>query len=147
HHGDRFILVRHCPADEVGTYALGYKLALLAQTFSLNPLYMVWAARMYAVARTPEAPQVFGRAFTRILAAYAFVGLGLCLFAGEVVAVLGGPAYARAALVVAPIVLACFCQSASSLMDAGLYVTHRTGLKLAITLATTAVMVLAYLTL
>ncbi len=46
--------------------------------------------------------------------------------------------------VVAPVLLAYFFQSAASLMDAGLYVRHRTGLKLGITLATTAVMLLMY---
>ena len=45
-----------------------------------------------------------------------------------------------AALVIPPVVLGCLCQSASSLMDAGLYVRRRTGLKLGVTLATTAVM-------
>jgi O-antigen/teichoic acid export membrane protein len=144
HHGDRFFLLRYCPADEVGTYALGYKLALGVGMFSLNPLYMVWSAHMYEVARSPDAPQVFGRAFTRILAVYLFACLGVCLFEDEVVAVLGGAPYARAAQVVAPVLLACFCQAAASLMDAGLYVRRRTGLKLGITLSATAVMLLLY---
>jgi O-antigen/teichoic acid export membrane protein len=144
HHGDRFFLLRHCPADEVGTYALGYKLAMTVSVFSLQPLFMVWSARMYAVARTPEAPVAFGRAFTRILAAYVFAGLGLCLFAEEIVAVLGGAPYASAARIVAPVLLGCLFQGAVSLMDAGLYVRRRTGLKLAITLAATLVMLLLY---
>src|SRR5262249_12968662 len=79
HHGDRFFLLRSASAADVGMYALGYKLAMVVAVFSLNPLYMVWSSRMYAVARTAEAPEVFGRAFMRILAAYLFVGLGLCL--------------------------------------------------------------------
>jgi O-antigen/teichoic acid export membrane protein len=144
HHGDRFFLWYCGSAAEVGTYALGYKLAMTAGVFSLSPLYMVWSARMYAVARTPEAPVVFGRMFTRILAAYLHVGLGLCLFADEAVALLGGAAYARAAQVVAPVLLACVCQGASSLMDAGLYVRRRTGLKLGITAGATAVIVGLY---
>ena len=144
HHGDRFFLLRYCGTEDVGTYALGYKLALGVGMFSLSPLYMVWSVRMYAVAGEPDAPAVFGTVFTRILAAYLLVALALGLFQDEVVQLLGGAPYARASAVVTPVLLAYFFQSAASLMDAGLYVRHHTGLKLGITLATTAVMLLLY---
>jgi O-antigen/teichoic acid export membrane protein len=144
HHGDRFLLVRHALPAELGTYALGYKLALVVSLFSLHPLAQVWSARMYAVARTPEAPEVFGRAFTRLLGAYVLAGLLLCLFAPEAVLILGGPAYLPAAEVVAPVMLACVLQGAATLMDSGLYVRRRTGLKLLVTVASTAVMVGLY---
>jgi O-antigen/teichoic acid export membrane protein len=148
HHGDRFFLLHFDrPAAEIGRYALGYKLGMAVTTFSLTPLYMVWGARMYGVARTPEAPAVFGRAFTRILGAYLAVGLALCLFQDEVIAVLAARQYAEyapAADVVPLIVLACFCQASASLMDAGFYVRRRTGLKLWTTAAATAVMLLLY---
>jgi O-antigen/teichoic acid export membrane protein len=144
HHGDRFFLFHYCAAHEVGTYALGYKLAMVASMFSMGPLYAVWSTYMYEVARQPGAPTVFGRVFTRVLAAYLLVSLGVCLFQDEIVGVLGGPAYAASSRVVAPVVLACFCQAAASLMDAGLYVRHRTGLKLAVTLLTAAAMLLLY---
>src|SRR5438046_316462 len=63
--------------------------------------------------------------FTRTLAAFLFVGLGLSLFEAEAIAVLGGGAYAAAIPVIAPVMLASFLQSAASLMDAGFYVRHR----------------------
>lgn len=144
HHGDRFFLLRYCDLHEVGTYALGYKLALGAGMFALSPLYMVWSSRMYKVAEGDDAAEVFGAALTRILAAYSLVALALALFQDEVVLLLGGAAYAEASAVVAPVLLACFFQSAASLMDAGLYVRHRTGIKLGITLATTTVMLSLY---
>jgi O-antigen/teichoic acid export membrane protein len=144
HHGDRFFLLRFRSTEDVGTYALGYKLAQAAGMFSLAPLYMVWSAHMYKEAKTASAPVVFGTAFTRILATYLLVGLGLALFQDEVVMILGGAPYACASAVVAPVLLAYFCQSAVSLMDAGLYVRRRTGLKLGITLTTTAVMFALY---
>jgi O-antigen/teichoic acid export membrane protein len=144
HHGDRFFLKHYSSTEEVGIYALGYRLAMAVSIFSLSPLYMVWSARMYAVARLPEAPVVFGQMFTRILAAYALVGLGVCLFGNEAVGLLGGAPYARASLVIAPVLLGCMCQGAVSLMDAGLYVRHRPGLKLLVTLVGTSAMVVLY---
>jgi O-antigen/teichoic acid export membrane protein len=144
HHGDRFFLLHSSTMEDVGTYSLGYKLAQAAGMFSLSPLYMVWSSQMYQAARRDDAPEVFGAAVTRILAAYLLVALALALFQDEVVRLLGGAAYAGASAVVAPVLLACFFQSAATLMDAGLYVRHRMGLKLGITLATTAVMLLLY---
>src|SRR5262249_19810772 len=120
------------------------KLAMVVRVFSLAPLYMVWSSRMYEVAKTPTAAATFGKVFTRVLAAYLFAGLGLCLFAREVVLVLGGQKFLTAAAVVAPVVLACFFQSATTLIDAGLYVRHRTGLKLAVTVAATLVTLACY---
>jgi O-antigen/teichoic acid export membrane protein len=144
HHGDRFFLLRYVSPEEVGIYALGYKLAMTVSLFSLNPLYMVWSAHMYDVARSAEAPVVFGRMFTRILAAYGFIGLGMCLFGDVAIAVLGGAPYAGASAIITPVLLGCLCQGAVSLMDAGLYVQHRSGVKLGITLLATVVMLLFY---
>ncbi len=72
HHGDRFFLLRYRGTEDVGTYALGYKLALAVVMFSLSPSCMVWSARMYQVERQADAPTVFGTVFTRILAGYLF---------------------------------------------------------------------------
>ena len=96
------------------------------------------------MARRSDAGDVFGRAFTRILAAVVFAGLGLALFQDEAVALLGGSGYAGAAIIVAPVLLGCVCQAAASLMDAAFYVRRRTGLKLYITMAATVVMLVLY---
>jgi O-antigen/teichoic acid export membrane protein len=144
HHGDRFFLLYWHGTAAVGTYALGYKLAMTVGMFTLAPLHMVWGARMYQVARQDDAPAAFGRVFSRVLGLYLFAGLGLCLFAPEAVALLGGRGYAAAVPIVLPVVLACFCQAGATLMDAGFYVRGRPGLKLVVTLATTAVMLGLY---
>jgi O-antigen/teichoic acid export membrane protein len=144
HHGDRFLLMRFGP-EEVGFYGLGYRLAQIVAAFSLAPLCQVWYSQLYSVAKTDEAPAVFGRAFTRILSAYAFAAIGLTLFRHEAVMLLAGSRYRPAAEVIIPVLIACFFQSAASLMDAGFYVKRRTGMKLAVTGATTGVMLALYI--
>jgi len=146
-HGDRFFLLHWRGEAAVGVYGLGYKVALTVATFSVAPLYMVWATRMYKAAERHDAPQVFGRTFTRIMSAFMLVGLAACLFQDEAVRILGGAAYAGAAVIIAPVVLAGFFQTASALMDAGFYVRRRTGLKLYITLASTVVILVLYVAL
>jgi O-antigen/teichoic acid export membrane protein len=144
HYGDRFLLVAWHGEEAVGVYGVGYKLALAVSMFSLAPLHMVWGARMYRAAREPNAAVVFGRVLTRLLAAFAFVGVGLCLFADEVVRLLGGRAFAPAAGFVLPVTAACFCQAAATLTDAAFYIRRRPGRKLGVSLATTAVMLALY---
>ncbi len=142
--GDRFFLLRFWGAHEVGTYSLGYKLALAVGTFSLSPLYMVWSARMYAAAEKPDAAIVFGQVFTRILGLFLFVGLGLSLYQDEIVRLIAGVNYADASCVIAPVVLAGFFQTAAALMDATFYIRRRTTLKLRLALEATAVMLVLY---
>ena len=144
HHGDRFFLLRHSAAAQVGLYGLGYRLGMMATVFGFTPLYKVWSARMYEAAREADAPRAFGSMFTRVLALYAFVGLGLSLFAPEAVALLAGPAFAGAAGLVPLVVLACGCQACATLFDAGLFITRRTWRKLAATVAATTVMLALY---
>jgi O-antigen/teichoic acid export membrane protein len=127
--GDRFFLMRYAGADALGLYALGNRLASVVAVFTVGPLYKVWSARMYDAFEMPHATALVGRVFTRILAAYVFVAVGLCLFCNDAIALLGSPAYARATDVVRPCVLAGLFLSAASLMDAAFYVRRRTGLK------------------
>jgi O-antigen/teichoic acid export membrane protein len=108
----------------LGVYALGCKLASAVGIFSFMPLFKVWSARMYDAFALPDAAAVVGRACTRMLGAYVLVGLGLCLFVDDVVKVLASAQYAGATAVVAPLVLAAFFGSASTLMD-GVFYAHR----------------------
>lgn len=143
-HGDRFFLLHHASEADVGTYSLGYKLAMVVRLLSLTPLYMVWSSRMYVVATQHDAPRQFGLAFTRLLAAYLYFGLGLCLFAEEVVSMLGGESFAAASTIVAPVVLAYLLQCAATLMDSGFFIRRRMNRKLWVTLAATVVMLALY---
>lgn len=143
--GDQFFLAQCASAAQVGLYALGYKLAAMGSSFTLGPFMRFWGARMHQVAREADAPQVFGRVFTRFVGAYLLVGLGLALFGQELILVLAHPQYLGAIAFVPPVVLAYFFISASDLMDAAFYVRRRTHVKLWITLLSAAVMLILYL--
>jgi O-antigen/teichoic acid export membrane protein len=143
--GDRFVLRCWTGLDGVGAYALGYKLAVAVTTFTSSPLHMVWGVRMYDVAREPDCGPVFSAMTTRILAIQAAVGLAVCLFQDEIVALLGGGRYAEAAGVIAPVMLAYWLLAGCCLMDAGFYIRRRTGLKTWINLAAMVVVMVLYL--
>jgi O-antigen/teichoic acid export membrane protein len=141
---DRFFLLGWVSPSEVGIYGLGYRLATLVGLFSLTPLFRVWSARMHDAARAADAAIVFGRMTTYLLGSYLLLGLGLCLLEDHVIALFAGPAFAGAALIVPPVVLAYFFQAAGVLFDAGFYVRRQTQWKLWIVLASTVVMLLLY---
>jgi O-antigen/teichoic acid export membrane protein len=143
-YGDRLFLLPWAGEHEVGLYAFGYKLALVVTVFARGPLLMVWGPSMYQLARGADAPEVFGRAFTRIQAAYVFVGLGLCLLLDEAIAVLGGAAYAEAAAVVPVVVLAYFFLGTADLRDGAFYLRQRGDLKGWVALASSALMLALY---
>ncbi|MFQ3649822.1 MAG: lipopolysaccharide biosynthesis protein [Gemmataceae bacterium] len=144
HHGDRFFLLAYATAAEVGEYGIAYKLGMLVTTFGLGPLYMVWSARMYAIAREADAAIVFGQMFTRMLAWLLVVGLGLCLFVEDVLHWMGGKEYPLAAQLVPAVVLACAFQAFATLADGGLYIRRRTDRKLGISILAALVMLLLY---
>jgi O-antigen/teichoic acid export membrane protein len=142
--GDRFFLIRSAGPRQVGVYALGYKLVLAVCMFTRAPLVMVWGARLFQVGKAADAPEVFGRAFTRMLAVYVFAGLGLCLLVNEAIAVAAGDAYADAATLVPPIALAYFFLAWADLMDGAFFLRRRSDLKTWVALGSTALMVGLY---
>jgi O-antigen/teichoic acid export membrane protein len=84
---------------------------------------------MYDAFALPNAAAVVGRACSRMLGAYVLVGMGLCVFVNDIIAVLASPQYARATPMVAPLVLGAFFSSAATLMDGAFYAKRRTALK------------------
>ena len=136
HSADRFFLLRYSGVDDVGVYALGYKLAFVVGMVSVYPLLQVWKARMYAAFELPNAAVIVARVVTWMLAAYLFAGMGLWMFQEEIIAIVGGAGrYAEATQVIGLILLAYYFATAQGLFDSPLYVFRRTGLKPWITLA------------
>ncbi len=144
HNGDRFFLMKYAGADELGLYALGYKVALVVGMLSTGPLSQVWTARMYDAFDLPDAARVVGRVCTRILSAYVFVALGVCLFQREVIRLLAASSYYGATGVIAPVTLAYFFWTMSNLMDAPLWVRRRSSLKAWILFASATVTLALY---
>jgi O-antigen/teichoic acid export membrane protein len=142
--GDQFILTRFAATAEIGLYALGYKLAMMASTFARDPLMKVWGSRMHQVADDPNAPRIFGQVFSRFVGAYLVAGLVLALFGQDVITLVGRASYTGAAAYIPPVVLAYLLLGGADLMDAPFYVQRRSHIKLWITLASTAVTLALY---
>ncbi len=144
HNGDRFFLMNYCGADEVGRYALGYKLVVAVVMLSTDPLRQVWTVRMFQAFELPDASIFVGRVCTRILAVLVFASMGLCIFDQAFIGIIASPSYHDAVRVVGPVALAYFFWCAANLMDAVFWVRRRSGLKSWILLASCAVTLSLY---
>jgi O-antigen/teichoic acid export membrane protein len=142
--GDRLFLLPIAGREQVGLYALGYKLATCVELAAFAPLFNVWSAEVYRAYRHPNASILVGQMFTRLMAPYVWVGLGLCLFQREIVLVLGTAAYRDAVIVIPPLVLAYFFLCTQRLLDSAFYVYRCTHYKLGITILATVTIVILY---
>ena len=140
--GDRFYLMKFAGEYEVGIYSLAYRMATAVSMFAFIPLYKVWSAKMYGAATKPDAPRVFGNVFTYLIASLIAVGLGVSIFAGEILRLFGAASYVPAIQLVPVLIVATVLMSAANLMDSGLYVTRKTKFK-PLVFAVTAVVILA----
>ena len=84
---------------------------------------------MYSAFARPDAAKYVGQACTRILAAYVFVAMGICILDEDLIFVLATPSYSSATKVVMPVTLAYFFWHAANLLDAPLWVFRRTSVK------------------
>jgi len=139
--GDRYFLLKSAGPDEVGVYALAARLAGVVGTLAFTPVFKVWSAWLYRVYPRPDGPSAVGRAFTRLLTPYVFLGLAVCLFRRELVLLVATPAYVGAATILVPLIAARALIASQVLMDGAFYVYRRTALKLGPTITATIVIV------
>ncbi len=79
HSGDRFFLERCANLNDVGIYALAYKLGMLVSYVQAS-FGAYWTANMFTALKTPEARTVFGRMNTYQMLAVTYAGLGVIAF-------------------------------------------------------------------
>ena len=93
---DRLFLGQFVTATELGYYAIANKMAGLAYV-AMAPVYASWTPLALALQHEPHAQVRFVTMARYLIAAALFVGLGLGLFAIEILIVLTRPAYFPAA--------------------------------------------------
>jgi O-antigen/teichoic acid export membrane protein len=140
----RFFLIKFHGVAALGLFALGHRIASTVDTVSAAPIRRVWCSEVYSAFKRPDAGDLAAQMTTRILAIYAFVGLGACLFHKELLALLSSDDYTSAGAVIPPLVLSTGLVIFCNLMESVLYVFRRTGLKPWIALIATIVSLALY---
>jgi O-antigen/teichoic acid export membrane protein len=122
---DRFFLERYAGLSQVGIYAVGYSIAGIVNVI-MGWFNTAWGPYYFSVAQQAEAKEIYARVLTYALALFTLIGLGLSLFAKEILLLFAPPVYAQAAAIVPLIVLA-YLFFEMNYLSVGLDLTGKTG--------------------
>ena len=123
---DRFFLRHFSTIAEVGIYALGYKFAFMLSFLVVQPFDMIWAARMYEIAKRSDSGRMFSKFFEYYSLVLVAVALGLSVVIQDVINIIS-PAEFHTAYKVVPIVaLAYVFQGMNRYFLTGSYIAKKT---------------------
>ena len=122
---DRYLLELFTTRDEVGWYALGYRIAAVMQ-ISVAAFSMGWAPLRYRILGRDDAQQLYSRLATYFVLAGSLMVVALSVFARDLVALVAPPDFEPAAEVIPMLALAYLLGGLSILMMTGMAVVKRT---------------------
>jgi O-antigen/teichoic acid export membrane protein len=120
--GDRLMLPRFVTFDQLGLYALAYKIGMLI-SFLYGSFHVYWSAQVYNLLRHQDWEIIFARTATYVIAGLAFCGLGLTVFARPILQILVAPPFQPAAALV-PVIVAAYCFKALGDFLRCLFIAH-----------------------
>jgi O-antigen/teichoic acid export membrane protein len=136
---DRFFLQHFRTLEVVGVYAVGYKFGYMVNYLVVQPFYVMWQARMYAVHDQPNHPKILRQIF--VLYSLLLIGFGLALstLSPEIVHVMVGSRFSASQAVIPIVVLAYVCWGIGFCAQTGMFLTNNTK-KIALVAAAAAVL-------
>ena len=123
---DRFFLQHYRTISDVGVYALGYKFGFMLNFLLIQPFFMIWPPRLYALAKRDDAKETVSRVGTYFCLILTTGVLVLSATIHDVIRVIAGPDYQAAYRIVPLIALAYLCQGMTSYFQVPLFLTKRT---------------------
>lgn len=136
---DRLLLTQYVSQTDIGLYSIANKLTSM-QAVAVSIFWNAWWPMSLEMASRPEAPAQYRRVFELFAAGTMFVGLGIAVFAPEILVVFTRDVYVPAAPFVAGLVApsaALFSLTSFGLI--ALYVRKRIATVTALALATAAI--------
>ena len=123
--GDRFVLSRFRPLEDVGLYSMGVSFGLIPK-IALGAFEYAWAPFYYATSREPDARRVFSAITTYGVATLALMTAGLSAIARDLLDVVTRGVFVGASGVVAWTAVGVFCYGVYLLTSIGLNITRQT---------------------
>lgn len=121
---DRYFLQHLSTTTEVGLYSLGYNLGMVVN-LAVTAIQLAWPARMFEIAKGPDAEEKFSRMLTYYLLTMGFLALVISTLAPEALIVLATPAFYGAASVVPLIALSYILYGAMYITNTGLETANK----------------------
>lgn len=126
HFGDRFLLPRFRPIEELGWYSLAYKVAMLLSLVYMS-FHSYWSAQIFQIVKRDDARIVFARIFTLVLLVLCFCSLGFVVVCHPMIRILTAPSFHRVADLVPLLVAAYFLRSIGDFFRCLFLVQNRPG--------------------
>jgi O-antigen/teichoic acid export membrane protein len=123
---DRFFLQHYRTLADVGVYALGYKFGFILNFLLIQPFFMIWPPRLYALAKQDDARETVSRVGTYFSLILTVGVLAISATIRDVIKVIASPDYQAAYRVVPLIALAYLCQGMTSFFQVPLFLEKRT---------------------
>jgi O-antigen/teichoic acid export membrane protein len=125
---DRFFLQHLRSLDMVGVYAVGYKFGYMLNYLVVQPFFVMWQSRMFAIYAQPGHRKIFGQFFTLYAMALTYAGLGLAILSPEIVRIMVSPRFAASQEIIPIVAFAYIIYGIGYYVQVGMFVTNRTGL-------------------
>jgi O-antigen/teichoic acid export membrane protein len=92
-YSDRYFLNHFVGAGAVGIYSLAYRFGFILSSFVYGPFQQIWGPERFAIAKRPNAQEVYRRVFLYVNIALGGAALVIALFARDVLKVMTTPAF------------------------------------------------------
>ena len=123
---DRIFIRRLLSFEALGLFALASKFARLLEELVGLPFSRAYGAFRFSVMNQPDADLIQARASRLLFAGSLFAGLGIVLFAGDLLAVLSDESFAGAGAILPLLVLASIVRVVTYPLQTGILVRKRT---------------------
>jgi O-antigen/teichoic acid export membrane protein len=123
---DRWFLKHFWSFDVVGIYAVGYKFGFMMNYLIVQPFFIMWQSRMYAIHAQAEHPKIFRQIFALYGLGLIYAGLAMSIFSPEVVHLMVGKTFAASQDIIPIVVFSYIFYGLSYYAQLGLYLTDKT---------------------
>ncbi|MBE9582299.1 MAG: polysaccharide biosynthesis C-terminal domain-containing protein [Proteobacteria bacterium] len=102
---DRYILRLFRDLDEIGLYALGYKIGMVLVFLVVMPFDLIWSSYIFEASKKLDAKRIYTIFSTYFFFVTWLIGLGIAIFAEEIISVMSDPKFYEAHRLVPIIIL------------------------------------------
>jgi O-antigen/teichoic acid export membrane protein/glycosyltransferase involved in cell wall biosynthesis len=124
---DRYFLRAFSTLEEVGFYALAYKIAMIVTLLVAVPFNQVWHSYLFEIRNQPNAKEVYSKVATYFFTALTAVALGLAVLSREIIVIMAAPSFLPAHTVVPILLVAMVIFCSDNVFQVGLWLTGKSG--------------------
>lgn len=122
---DRMYIAKYLTPEDLGFYAVGYKLAFLMM-LPINAFQTAWGPFSYAIYKNSDADKTYNTVLLAFTVFICFLGLGISLIASPLIAFVAGAKYEAAYQTVTPLVFGLIFMSLSWIIGIGIDLSKKT---------------------